>query len=288
VNTPAPFNADAYKSTTRAQWEDAAEAWHRWGPVLESWLGEATELMLDLCNVNDGAKVIDIAAGAGGQTLAAARRVGATGSVLATDLSPSILEYTASEAARAGLTNVATREMDGERLDVDAGFFDAAISRLGLMFFPDQQGALTGIRRALRPGGRFGAIVYSTPETNGFFSIPIGIVRRHADLPPPSPGQPGPFSLDTPAKLAEVLTRGGFVDVEVHTVDAPVRLSSVEECVRFERESFGALHQMLAKLDDDAKEAAWADIAEQLGAFETADGFVAPCELLVVAAASPA
>jgi len=59
------FDPAVYKETTRVQWEDAAEAWHRWGPFLEEWLGEATELMLDLAEVREGSRVVDIAAGAG-------------------------------------------------------------------------------------------------------------------------------------------------------------------------------------------------------------------------------
>src|SRR5688500_5721321 len=100
------FDPDLYKSTTRAQWEDAAEAWHRWGPSIEAWLGESTEKMLDGAGVVPGSRVLDVAAGAGGQTLVAARRVGPTGRVLATDISPAILEYAAREAADAGLDNV--------------------------------------------------------------------------------------------------------------------------------------------------------------------------------------
>ena len=72
----APFDPAAYKATTREQWQQAAEPWHRWGPTLEAWLGEATETMLDLAAVAAGARVLDVAAGAGGQTLSAARRVG--------------------------------------------------------------------------------------------------------------------------------------------------------------------------------------------------------------------
>jgi SAM-dependent methyltransferase len=284
---PRGFDADAYKTTTREQWEQAAAAWHRWGPLLESWLGEATELMLDLGTVGEGSKVLDVAAGAGGQTLAAARRAGTSGAVLATDISPAILDFTAEEARRAGLTNVATREMDGERLDVEPSFFDAVISRLGLIYFPDRRAALIGMREALRPGGRVAGVVYSTADANGFFSVPVGIVRRRAELPPPVPGQPGPFSLPTAEILTDALTDAGFVDVDVRTVDAPLRVSSTPECVRFERESFGALHQMLAPLDATSQEAAWQEIAAALSAFEGDDGFVAPCELLVFGASRP-
>jgi SAM-dependent methyltransferase len=281
------FDPVQYKATTRRQWEDAAEAWHRWGPSLETWLGPVTEKMLEAANIITGSRVLDVAAGGGGQTLAAARRVGPSGRVLATDISPRILSYAAKVAAEAGLTNVETREVDGEALDVlPAASFDAVISRVGLIYFPDRQSALAGMRRVLRRGGRMAAIVYSTPERNSFFSIPVSIIRQAAQLPPPQPGQPGPFSLGSPGVLEEALNSAGFEDVRVDAVPAPLRLPSAAECVRFERDSFGALHQMLAGVPETDRSAVWKQIEHALRQFETDDGFVGPCELLVASAAA--
>lgn len=279
----APFDPAAYKETTRQQWQETAAAWHRWGPALEAWLGGATELMLDLAGVDEDARVLDVAAGAGGQTLAAARRTGPGGAVLATDISSNILEFAAREARAAGLGNVATQAMDGENLEVEEGSFDAVISRVGLIYFPDRRRALREMRRALRNGGRISAIVYSAPEHNEFFSIPISIIRRRAGLPAPGPDTPGPFSLARPETLEAALVEAGFGEIEVRRIEAPIRLSSAAECVDFERESFGALHQMLAGLDDAGREAAWKEIERELGRFEGPDGFVGPCELLVAA-----
>jgi len=278
------FDPIRYKTTTRDQWEEAAEAWHRWGPTIEEWLGDATVRMLDAARITDGGRVLDVAAGAGGQSLAAARRVGPSGQVLATDISPTILEFTAKATTDAGLTNITTRELDGEQLTVDAGTFDAVISRVGLIYFPDQQAALAGMRTALRPGGRISAVVYSTADRNGFFSIPIGIIRRRAQLPPPQAGQPGPFSLGGPGAAERVLTEAGFRDVDVESVSSPVRMASAADCVRFERESFGALQQMLLGLAPAEREAAWAEIEDALRQFEGPDGFTGPCEMLVVSA----
>ena len=275
------FDPARYKQTTRAQWEDAAAAWHTWGPTLEDWLGEATAVMLDAAAIATASSVLDVAAGAGGQTLAAARRVGPTGSVLATDISPTILSHTATAAEAAGLTNVRTRELDGEQLDVDASAFDAAISRLGLIYFPDQASALAGQYRALRPGGRIAAIVYATAERNAFFAIPVSIIRRRAQLPAPVPGQPGPFSLGAPGVLEDALGQAGFRDVGAQVLTAPLRMPSSTDCVRFERESFGALHQMLAGLTPDEREQTWREIADELARFDTPDGFAGPCELIV-------
>ena len=281
-SAPAVFDADKFRQTTRAQWEAAADAWDRWSPLLGDWLGASTEAMLDLAGVAPGARVLDVAAGAGEQTLSAARRAGPDGYVLATDISPAILQHARSAARKAGLSNVETRELDGERHDLlPAASFDAAISRVGLIYFPDQQRALAGIRHALRPGGRFAAVVYSTPERNPFFALPVGIIRRRAQLPPPLPGQPGPFSLGGEGVLARTLETAGFRDVEVRRIDSPVRLPTAAECVRFERESFGALHQMMAGMSDAERADTWREIEETLARFDTPQGFVGPCEMLV-------
>ena len=248
------FDPAVYKETTRKQWEDAAEAWDRWGDVIERWLGPATDAMLDMAAIREGSRVLDVAAGAGGQSLAAARRVGPRGSVLATDISSSLLGFAAQRAKEAGFENVQTAVLDGEQLDVEETSFDAVISRVGFIYFPDQQAALRGMWRALKPGGRLSGIVYSTAQANEFFSIPVSIIRRRAQLPPPAPGQPGPFSFGEAGVIEDAYERAGFHDVETRRMAAPLRLPSAAECVRFQQESFGALHQMLAGLSAEGRE----------------------------------
>ena len=275
------FDPHRYKETTREQWQQAADPWHRWGPTIEDWLGESTRVMLDLAEIGTGDRVLDLATGAGEPALTIAERVGPTGYVLATDIAPNILAFAAQEAANRGLTNLETRVMDGERLDLPDESFDVVTSRVGLIYFPDQQGALAETRRVLKPGGRVAAIVYTTPERNPFFSIPVGIIRRRANLPPPAPGQPGPFSLGGEGVLAAAFEQAGFTDVRTEVVPSPLRLASAAECVRFERESFGALHQMLSGLTEPEREAAWDEIARELARFEGPDGFAGPCEMIV-------
>ena len=276
-----PFDPIKYKQMTHDQWQTAAKAWNDWGPLLRAWLGPATEIMLDMAKIGPGHRVLDVAAGAGDQSLQTADRVGPSGHVLATDISANILDFAAANARKAGHSNIATKVLDGENLDVPAGSFDAVISRVGLIYFPDQQKALADMKRALKPGGRIAAIVYSTAENNKFFSIPVSVIRRRAKLPPPLPGQPGPFSLGGPGVLEETFTKAGLRDIEVRAVPAPVRLKSAAECVRFEKESFGALHQMLAGLDEKGREAAWQEIEQELRAFEKNGAFEGPCEMIV-------
>jgi len=245
---PRTFDPIKFKQTTRAQWQEAADAWHRWGPLLNKWLGPATEQMFDMGAMGPGSRVLDVAAGAGEQSIAAARRVGPTGHVLATDLSSNILELALESARLAGLDNVEIRELDGEHVD---------------------------------ELGKLAVMSYSTGDKNEFFSLPVSIIRERAELPPPLPGQPGPFSLGDPSVMEQLLVDGGYRDIEVRTVDAPVRVESACECLRFERESFGALHQMLSSLPEFERDSVWDEIGEALQRFEGADGFVGPCELII-------
>lgn len=282
TTTGPAFDATAFKATTREQWEAAAEAWHRWGPLVGRWLADATEAMFDLAGIGPGTRVLDVAAGAGEQSITAARRVLPGGHVLATDLAPALLDRAAADALAAGLENVEVREMDGEALDqLPSASFDVAISRVGLIYFPNQRRAVEGMRHALRPGGRIAAVVYSTPERNAFFSLPVRIIRERAALPPPMPGQPGPFSLGADGALEALFAQVGLRDIEVRRVPSPVRLPSAAECVRFERESFGALHQMMASLSEAERADVWVEIEAALGQFETDGAFTGPCEMLV-------
>ena len=103
MSSNAPiFDPIKYRATTREQWQAAAEAWHRWGPTLHEWLGEATELMLEMAGIGPGQHVLDLAAGAGEQTIVTGKRVGPTGSVLATDISSNILNFAQRRRFRQG------------------------------------------------------------------------------------------------------------------------------------------------------------------------------------------
>ena len=275
------FDAVKYKQTTFDQWQAAAPAWYRWSPLLQQWLGPATDKMLEMAGITAGHHVLDVAAGAGEQSVTAARKVGPSGYVLATDLSPEILEFAQKLAKESGINNIETRVMDGEHLTIEDARFDAVISRVGLIYFPDQQKALREMLRVLKPGGKAAAIVYSTPDKNEFFSIPVSIIRRRAKLPPPVPGQPGPFSLGAEGVIEKAFEQAGFQNVNSVRVNSPVLLPEAKTCVQFEKESFGALHQMMSGLADTEKQAVWEEIEEELKKFQTEKGFTGPCEMIV-------
>jgi len=282
METATPqFDPVKYKNTTHDQWQTAAEAWYRWSPTLNQWLGKATETMLEMAGISTGHRVLDVAAGAGEQSITAAKKVGVTGYVLATDISSNILEFAKQMAKQAGLENIETKVMDGENLTVPDSTFDAVISRVGLIYFPDQQRALKEMLRVLKSGGKVAAIVYSTPDKNKFFSVPVSIIRNRAKLPPPLPGQPGPFSLGADGVIEKSFIQAGFINVKSVRVDSPLLMPEAKDCVQFEKESFVALHQMMRSLTDTEKESVWKEIEQELKQFETENGFTGPCEMVV-------
>ena len=130
-------NDAAEKTAMREQWNQMARGWSDSGALIRRWLEQATLAMLSMAGVKPGSHVLDVAAGAGDQTLDIAQRVGHRGFVLATDLSPDILQFAKRQTAAAGYQNVGILTSDGESLQIEDTRFDAVVCRLGLMLFHD-------------------------------------------------------------------------------------------------------------------------------------------------------
>jgi SAM-dependent methyltransferase len=267
----------------RTQWEGAAPGWARWEATVATWMAPATETMLTMAGVDVGARVLDLASGAGSQTLLAARRVGAQGHVVASDIADTMLHHVRENASAAGLANVTTLAGAAEDLDVAAESFDAVICRLGLMLFVDPAKALVAMWRALRPGGKVAVVVFTTPAANAFMAHPMQILLRHAGKMPPAPGQPGIFSLGVPGVIERLFADSGFVGVEQRTLALPLRMPSATQALAMMQEAFGAYRAVVSDRPEAVRVAAWAEVAETLKTFETPTGFIAPAEVLVAA-----
>ncbi len=272
----------AFKASTRDQWNAAASGWNAHGPAIRSWLRPATEAMCHLTEIRRGHHVLDIAAGAGDQTLDIAARVGPEGRVVATDISPAILSHAKANATNAGYHNVETIVADGEALGFEAGMFDAAICRLGLMFFPEPARGVAEMARILKPGGRAACLVFAGPETNPLIRILMSTALRHAGLPMRDPFAPGGLLSLGKADLVDALFVGaGFRDVATIRMAAPFHWPSSAHYVSFIKTSASPIHGIMASLPEDARQAAWDDMQSQFSAFDTGSGFVGPNELLL-------
>jgi ubiquinone/menaquinone biosynthesis C-methylase UbiE len=284
------FEADsqAFKASVRMHWDTAARGWDAHSPEIRAWLRSSTDAMIAMAGVVQGARVLDIAAGAGDQTLDIAQRVRPAGAVVATDLSPAIMAFAQDRARRAGFQQVQCRVADGEDLQVEAASFDAAVCRLGLMLFPNPVQGLREMHRALRPGGGVCTVVFSTPERNPCITILMATALRHAGLPARDPCTPGSlFSLGQPRRIDALFLEAGFRDIATTAVEAVFRMPSVDDYLAFVRNSASPILQILAGLSQARGHAVWDDIREQLRAYDTPTGWEGPNELLITAARRP-
>jgi SAM-dependent methyltransferase len=279
------FDSDAATVAMRAQWNQTAKGWSDSGAVIRPWLHEATQAMLGMAGVQSGCHVLDVAAGAGDQTLDIAERVGPQGYVLATDLSPDILQFAAQRAAAAGHRNVETRVSNGEILQVEDARFDAVVCRLGLMFFGDPLQGLREMARVLKPGGGVCTIVFGAPQANPCVTTVMSMALRHAGLPLRDPYQPGGLlSLGKPGLIDELFGEAGFREIATTRIAAPFRLPTAKDYMSFIRTSAGPIVQIVQRLEPAKAEAAWVDMEKALSRYETTTGWEGPNELLLTAA----
>ena len=260
---------------------ESADWWSAGQARRQQIYGAATEMLLEVASAQPGSRVLDVAAGTGDQTLMAARRVGPTGNVLATDDSASMLKVAAEAARNECLTNVETRVMNAENLALDADSFDAVICRNALMLFSNPAKALTEMRRVVKPASKVAVMVFSAVERNPHHGIPFAIIRRLGNIPPPAPGEPWMYALGDPGALEDVYSRAGFLNVSAHAVPIQRRLPSAADAIRSMRNSASDVSELMSRLNEADRELAWAEIEQQLRQFEGANGFEAPGEVLI-------
>lgn len=281
------MNRSVQKVEVRDIWEAAAPGWAKWEEKFSAGLNQVTDALLDMAGVDHGMRVIDLACGAGSQSLRAARRVGPTGRILAIDISRTMLEHLRENARRAALSNIDIAECAAEDLDPAQGRYDAGICRLGLMLFPSPSRALAAVQRVLEQNARFAALVFTTPAANPFMARSMEVLLRRAGRKPPAPGQPGIFALGKTGALEQAMADGGFSDVRTRIARAPLRLASASEALAMMQEAFGAYRAVVADLSEAQKVDAWAEVAECLKEFETSSRFQTELEFLIAAGAKP-
>jgi len=265
-------------SSNIERWNAIAESWHRWIPHMHTWYEPATELMLDLARISSGNRVLDIAAGDGDQSLTTAERVGSDGYVLAIDRADKLLAIAEQAAKDAGFSNIETRLMDGENLELPENSFDAVICRFALMFFNDPVRGLQGIKRVLKTNGKFSAVVYAENGDPEFLTA-LSTVQNILGIGQPE--KPAATSLGSKEFLEKTLLEAGLSDVEVHPMKLQVQMASSEECVAYLQDTSPTIRELLYSLPSSERNKVWQAVKSKLEQFETASGFEVQHHVLV-------
>ena len=220
---------DQQRAQQKEMWSASSPAWEHCDAWLERNLTPIAAWLVEAAAIAPGQRVLDLASGTGHPATTVAERVGPTGHVVATDLSPQMVAATRRTIERRGLTNMQVMEMDAEQLAFPDGGFDAVTCRFGLMFCPTPARAAAEIHRVLRPGGRVALCVWDEPARNPFFTAIAKLAGQFVPMPPPDPTAPGVFRLAPPGALAEVLTGAGLKDVRVESVPITFAYASPDE-----------------------------------------------------------
>ena len=196
-------------------------------------LGEAAIARL---HPDPGEHVLDVGCGTGTTSLELAQLVGDSGHVTGVDVSAPMLDEARRRAADGGLSNTSFVVADAAAHQFEPRHFDAAFSRMGIMFFAEPVAGFTNLRRALRAGGRLTFVCWRSASENSWVTEPGQAVAEV--LGPPDqmdPNAPGPFSLASADRISSILTGAGLVDIDITPHDLPLSIGTgtTDEMVRY-------------------------------------------------------
>lgn len=279
---------------------EATEAWS--GPLFDVFLkyrdlttgglGAHGEVAMGSNPPQPGERVIDIGCGFGDTTQRLAELVGPEGSALGVDVSAPFIETARQEAGEAGLDNVEFQLADVQTLQLPREF-DYAFSRMGIMFFANPVAALRNVAAALKPGGRFTAVVWRRKDDNEWVRRAEEIVDEYLEHPEetdePTCG-PGPFSMANADTITEQLKIAGFEEIGLRRCDLPMKVGAdLDQAVEFGM-ALGPAGEIL-RLWGDRVDEIRPEIATKIRAaiaeFETPEGVFAPASTWILTARVP-
>jgi ubiquinone/menaquinone biosynthesis C-methylase UbiE len=267
VQTPAPtIDLAAIKSRQQIAWGAGDYA------IIGTTLQIVGETLCEAVDLRSNQRVLDVAAGNGNATLAAARRFA---EVVSTDYVATLLER-GRERAAADRLPVTFQEADAENLPFADASFDVVLSTFGVMFTPNQQQAANEMMRVCRPGGKIGLANW-TPES--FIGALFKAIGKYI---PPAPGMKPPSLWGNRAHLDTLFGAKGSVAAESRNF--VFRYRSPKHWVEIFRTYYGPVVKAFAAIEPEAREALEADLHTLLDTFNTADDgtLVIPSEYLEV------
>ena len=280
--------SQAQAEETLRVWREAAPFWEKYAPIIRAMFAPVTDALVEEAGITRGQSVLDVAGGPGEPSLTIAEAVGPTGSVTCTDAIVGMVAAAEREARRRGVTNIEFRQCAAERLPFDDGSFDAAVSRLGVMFFPDPLAGLREMLRVVRPGAAVTLAVWGRSDLNPFAHVITSVVSRHVDTTPAGPGAPDAFRFAGRGDLARALGAAGVTDVRElvlkFRIEAPV---SPAEFWQMRSETSDTLRWKLAKLPAEERGRVAQEVEEAVREFFPEGRMSFPAQMLVVTGKKP-
>ena len=270
------------------EWRETAQYWAKHSATISAMFAPLTQALIEQAGIHEGQSVLDVAGGTGEPSLTIAGVVGSTGLVTCTDGAPEMVEAARTEANRRGVGNIQFRVCSADSLPFPDNSFDAVVSRLGVMFFPDSLAAMREMLRVTKPGGTLALAVWHKSELNPFCYRVSNVLDQHVESPAADPDAPGAFRFAEPGKLAGVMTRAGIVDVmeRVFRFDIAAPISALEFWAMRSQIS-ETLRTKLAKLPADEQNQVTREVEQAVSEFFPDNQMKFPAQMIIVSGNKP-
>ena len=271
-----------------AAWEISSQYWNKHQALIEKMYATLSRALIEDARIGPGQKVLDVGGGSGEPSLTIAPIVGESGAVTYTDPAAGMVNAARAEAERRGLGNIRFHQCPAEPLPFSDDLFDAAVSRLSVMFFPDVLAGLSEMLRVVTPGGYVSFVVWAAKEVNPFFNVVTEVLDRFVSADAEDEDAPGAFRFARPGKLAKALQKAGAVEVNerelAFMIEAPI---NVEHFWELRTEMSDTLRSKLKRLVPDQVAAIRYTVQKAVASYFKGGGMSFPAKVLVVTAKKP-
>jgi ubiquinone/menaquinone biosynthesis C-methylase UbiE len=251
-----------------------SDGWRRWHDKFSRQSAGATDKILELAEVREGMKVLDLACGSGDPSLSLARVVGPTGRVVATDVVPGMIQVAEENARNEQLSNIEFRVADAEAIPFPDGYFDAVTCRFGVMFFSDPVRAMREARRVLKDMGLVVLVTWGPRMDNPRFTTTTSILEKYlhqspADVDPLARSRESNlFKFADRGSLSRILREADFTEISERYFEIPwIWEGPAEEQFRSFSEMSSPFRKMWSTMDLDSQRKAADEILSAIGKY---------------------
>lgn len=267
------------------EWRESAQYWAKHTATIRTMFAPLTQALIEQAEIREGQSVLDVAGGPGEPSLTIAETVGPTGLVTCTDAVAEMVETARAEAQRRGIKNVRFQQCSADDLPFPDNSFDAVVSRLGVMLFPDPSAAVREMLRVTKPGGRLAFVVWHKSDLNPFCYVVTNVVDQHIKSQAADADAPGAFRFAEPGKLASVIREAGAVDVKDAVLEfeiaAPV---SPQEFWSMRSQMSDTLRAKLNELPADEQARVASEVEQAVQQFFPQNQMKFPAQMIVASA----
>ena len=267
---------EEYKRAALETWSAMAPGWERWRDPIEATSMPMREWMLRELAPGAGDTVLELAAGFGDTSHAAAELVGPNGKVVCTDYSPVMVDIARRRGAELGIENVEYRVLDAEQIELEDDSVDGVLCRCGYMLMPDPARALAETHRVIRAGGRVALAVWREAERNPWISIVARMLLDRGHVPPPEPGAPSMFSMARDERVRELLERAGLTVLRLEEVPVRFVYESLDEYIVRAKDTGGNFARVWRDVADGERRDMESQLADAFAPYAVDGGYEFP------------